>query len=329
MRNLGAAPADSAPLVRRRLDQARFKADSDHPRINYHEQEVRRLADQGQIPLRQEPAHPGTSARSQSSRPSSNRLANCLASKILNGRLPEVVKALRFSPGEPQDDLKPISIAGNAPMRSIRSDDPYKRLIDLRSAVQAHMRGACGAEKETLDTKQQALKILANAMSYGIFVEPIVEDLDKKETRLCFGSGNDDFPVEVDKVETPGRYFHPLLATLITGAARLMLPMTERLLLDAGLDWAFCDTDSMAVAKPMGMGQETFFAKAKSVADWFTPLNPYEIKGPLLKIEDVNYAIGSKKLAPLYCLAISSKRYVLFNLDEQRRPIIRKASAYG
>jgi len=85
----------------------------------------------------------------------------------------------------------------------------------------------------------------------------------------------------------------------------------------------------MAIAKPEDMGQETFFARAKSVAEWFTPLNPYEVKGPLLKIKDINYAIGSKKLAPLYCLAISSKRYVLFNLDEQRRPIIRKASAHG
>jgi hypothetical protein len=93
--------------------------------------------------------------------------------------------------------------------------------------------------------KQQPLKIIANATSYGIFVELIVEDLDKKETLL----GNDGFPVEVEIAETPGRYFHPLLATLITGAARLMLAITERLLVDAGLDWAFCDTDSMAIAK--------------------------------------------------------------------------------
>jgi hypothetical protein len=74
----------------------------------------------------------------------------------------------------------------------------------------------------------------------------------------------------------------------------------------------------MAITKPEGMGQETFFARANSVAEWF---NPYEVNGPLLKIEDVNYAIRSKKLAPLYCLAISSKRYVLFNLDEQGQPI--------
>jgi hypothetical protein len=131
------------------------------------------------------------------------------------------------------------------------------------------------------------------------------------------------------RAETPGRYFHPLLATLITGAARLMLAITERLVVDVGLDWALCDTDSMAIAKPAHMDRETFLAKAKSIVDWFMPLNPYDVKGPLLKIEDVNYAIGSNGLAPLYCLAISSKRYVLFNIDEQGQPIIRKASAHG
>jgi hypothetical protein len=233
-------------------------------------------------------------------------LADCLASKILSGRSPKVIKALRFSPGAAQDELKPISIAGNNAYKiDPLKDDLYKRLIDLRSVVKTRMKDASGLEKEALDAEQQALKILASATSYGIFVELIVEDLDKKETRLCLGSGNDGFPVEVDKAETPGRYFHPLLATLITGAARLMLAITERLLLDAGLDWAFCDTDSMAIAKPASMDEETFFAKAKLVADWFTPLNPYEIQGPLLKIEDVNYAISSKELAPLYCLAIS------------------------
>jgi DNA polymerase elongation subunit (family B) len=150
----------------------------------------------------------------------------------------------------------------------------------LRSAVKVRMKAACGAEKEALDAEQKALKIVANATSYGIFVELNVEQLDETESLSCFGSGNDGFAVAIDKVETPGRYFHPLLATLITGAARLMLAITERLLVDAGLDWAFCDTDSMAIAKPAGMDRETFLAKAKSVANWFTPLNPYEGAGP-------------------------------------------------
>jgi hypothetical protein len=48
-------------------------------------------------------------------------------------------------------------------------------------------------------------------------------------------------------VEQPGTYFHPLLGVLITGAARLMLAIAEKLTLDGGLDWAFCDTDSIAI----------------------------------------------------------------------------------
>jgi hypothetical protein len=49
-------------------------------------------------------------------------LADCLASKILTGRSPKIVKALRFSPGELQDGLKPISMAGNDAYRI----DPLK-----------------------------------------------------------------------------------------------------------------------------------------------------------------------------------------------------------
>lgn len=58
-------------------------------------------------------------------------------------------------------------------------------------------------------------------------------------------AGGEPFPITSDKIEEPGRYFHPLIGTLITGAARLMLAITERLVLDSGLDWAFCDTDGL------------------------------------------------------------------------------------
>ena len=99
------------------------------------------------------------------------------------------------------------------------------------------------------------------------------------------------------KVEKPGSFFHPLLATLITGAARLLLMTVERLSLDAGLDWAFGDTDSLAIAKPDGMDHETFVKEYLKVASWFDPLNPYETKGPLFKVEDVNYGVGSTDLS--------------------------------
>jgi hypothetical protein len=109
-----------------------------------------------------------------------------------------------------------------------------------------------------------------------------------------------------------------------------MLAITERLILDEGLDWAFCDTDSMAIAKVKDMTEAEFLAAVARIRDWFMPLNPYGTNESLLKLEDVNFSLASsKKLEPLYCHAISSKRYALFNLDAKGRPILRKASAHG
>ena len=155
----------------------------------------------------------------------------------------------------------------------------FKRLIDLRTAIKSKLKNSSALNAEALDSEQQALKILANSTSYGIFVELIVADLDAPEKLTCYGPSGEGFSVESMKIEEPGRYFHPLLATLITGAARLMLAIAERLCVAKGLDWAFCDTDSMAIAKPDDMDEAEFFERAQSICDWFSPLNPYEKKG--------------------------------------------------
>jgi hypothetical protein len=135
------------------------------------------------------------------------------------------------------------------------------------------------------------------------------------------------------KIEEPGKFFHPLLATLITGAARLMLAIAESLCFEKDLDWAFCDTDSMAIAKPGEMGEADFFEQARSICEWFSPLNPYEKKGSIFKIEDANFPTANSerepKFEPLYCLCISAKRYALFNVGKFGEIIIRKASAHG
>ena len=183
-------------------------------------------------------------------------LADVIAAKLLGGKSPEILEAITFSPKEPQTDLRAISIAGNSHYCvDPTKDDFFKRLIDLRSAIKSELKGikkrlkairqqlefATGADEEallceqgrlsakaeTLDSDQQALKILANSTSYGIFVEIIVGDLDAPDELICYGPSGEGFPVESKKVEEPGRYFHPLLATLITGAARLMLGIAE------------------------------------------------------------------------------------------------------
>ncbi len=261
-------------------------------------------------------------------------LADCMASKLLTGKPPTVLQALSFAPEPPQSGLSPVSLAGNPDCRiDPYADDFYRRLIDLRKDIQKREPAASELEAERLRSAQQALKILANASSYGIFVEINVEEREDAVKATCYGPEGKGFPVSVRKIEAPGTYFHPLLGSLITGAARLMLAVTERLALDAGLDWAFCDTDSMAFAKPGDMPEAEFLNRALSVREWFTPLNPYAQKGALLKIEPANYGLKDRRTSeepvPLYAYAISSKRYALFNRDHHGRPILRKASAHG
>ena len=224
-----------------------------------------------------------------------------------------------LTPGKPQDDLKPIHLFGRKDFCiDPKTDDAFTRFIDLRDDAKAKS-----------DPIEKAIKIVANSTSYGIFVEVNRDDAPKPEPLEVFGPDGLSHIIEATGIEEPGRYFHPLLGTLITGAARLMLALAERLTADQGLDWVFCDTDSIAMAKPDGMEAVAFITKGQTVIDWFTVLNPYREPGSILKIENANYSIECGKFEPLYCLAISAKRYVLFNLDPVGRPILRKASAHG
>jgi hypothetical protein len=61
----------------------------------------------------------------------------------------------------------------------------------------------------------------------------------------------------------------------VTGAARLMLAITERLVADNSLEWAFSDTDSMSTARPADLGQQEFHERVYSIVSWFEALNSY------------------------------------------------------
>ncbi|MBX3564326.1 MAG: hypothetical protein KF730_07090 [Sphingomonas sp.] len=257
-------------------------------------------------------------------------LAECISSKLLSGKAPKVIEAVTFSAGSAQTDLSAINIQGNAAYRvDPNQADFFKRVIELRNDTKIRRDAATGAEYDRLDTEQNALKIAANSTSYGIFVEVNVEDLPDARMTTVHASTCDRFTFRIDKNERPGPFFHPLLATLICGAARLMLAITEQLVTKQGLDWAFCDTDSMAIARPEPLDPDEFAARVQSVVDWFAELNPYDFDGSILQIEKVNTALDKSGPAPLYCWAISAKRYALFNLAEDGTPIMRKISAHG
>ncbi len=202
-------------------------------------------------------------------------------------------------------------------------------MIELRHAVKGQRENAKGADYDKFDVEQNALKIATNATSYGIFAEINVNDRAKMAGSRIHVANSPSWVMDHIKDEQPGKYFHPLLAATITGAARLMLALAERLVLDEGLEWAFCDTDSLAIAKPGNMPEAEFYEKVDRVVARFSALNPYNFPGSILKIEDVNYGLeNQKKREPLFVWAVSAKRYVLFNI-EKGQPVIRKASAHG
>lgn len=266
-------------------------------------------------------------------------LADCVTSKLITGKAPKVVRAWIFSSKEPQEGLQPVNIAGNVEY----SIDPYKddffrRLIERREEVKTELNAAehdaaQANEVAALEAEQVALKIVANSTSYGMNGQLNEELLPRPHKAQCYPHSGRPYPIDVDKHEAPGDFFNPLLATVIPAAARLMLTIAEILGASEGLGWAFCDTDSIALAKSEEMGDDTFFEKCRRVLNWFSPLNPYSFGGPILKIEKQNYALKDGKptnsLAPLFCYAVSAKRYVLLNLNEMRRPVLRKCSAHG
>ncbi|MBO9581448.1 MAG: hypothetical protein J7498_11205 [Sphingobium sp.] len=255
-------------------------------------------------------------------------LADCLAAKFQTGKVPDIVEAVAFAPGKPQPGLQPMTLLGRLKIDPYR-DDPFRELIVMRDLEAKRRDTLPEAGRAAVEEFRQLLKIIANSASYGIFLQLNITDEERKVRRHVHVHGREPFEALLSKSEEPGPCFHPLLGTLITGAARLMLTLAQERATQEGLGWAFCDTDSLALAMPDGMNDTDFLARTERVSQWFASLNPYGSAGSILKEEDVNFVPGSKTHRPLYCYAIASKRYALFNLDGEGRPIIRKASAHG
>jgi hypothetical protein len=142
--------------------------------------------------------------------------------------------------------------------------------------------------------------------------------------------------------DEPGDYCFPPLASLITGAARLMLALLERCVTNSGGTYAMEDTDSMAIVATKegsvvpcqgGTGNKIralSWKQVKGISDRFLALNPYDhdqVPDSILKIEDDNYTPGTKTQRQLHCLAISTKRYALFLMDEPNTPALLRKNA--
>lgn len=226
-------------------------------------------------------------------------LPDVISSKLLSGKIPNITKAIRLVPIGIQKNLRPITILG----RKIKptKQDFFKEIIEYRQEL-----------KDKDDPREHILKIIANATSYGIYAQ-INTEQQKSQADVY---GLEHFVTTVEKTERQGEWFNPLLATFITSGSRLILAIVEAILARHGATYTFCDTDSMAIPAEYVNEVQAFFQK----------LNPYNFDKPLFKLEEENFVDG--KLADLWFYGISSKRYVLYNIENGEIKI-RKHSSHG
>ncbi len=263
-------------------------------------------------------------------------LPDVAASVLLSGKVPKIVDAFRIEPGGVLDGLVPTKLRNEIDVDP-RTQDFFKVVIEERKRLplRAHL---SKSERERLD---RALKVLANATSYGIYAEMHRQESDEKVRVTCHGIDPEPLCPYIAHPDVPGEYCFPPLASLITGAARLMLSLLEHSVSQLGGTYAMEDTDSMAiVATERGdlipcrggrSGKQRDVVKALSwedvgqISKCFADLNPYDrdaVPGSILKIEDDNRDPMTRKQRQVYCLAISAKRYALFLRDDKGLPLL-------
>ncbi len=265
-------------------------------------------------------------------------VADLVAGKVLSGKTPKVVRALRFLPSRRRlAGLKPVQLRGEVDVEPRRMDF-FTSVIEERQRIKQttkdHPTPCSCPDCRTA----QFLKVLANSGSYGIYAEMVRHELGTKHTTpvTVFGKGAAPFGTKTGAPETPGEYCFPPVAACITGAARLMLALLEAMVVGAGGSWAMCDTDSMAIvateegglipcpggAESMADGTEAVralsYETVEEIRDRFASLNPYA--------QDAVEGTVLQKVARARCYVISAKRYALYDVVDGQVVLSEKKS---
>jgi hypothetical protein len=255
-------------------------------------------------------------------------LMDVLASYLLTGHFPTVLEAFELVASDGTITTQPIDFFGDPTFRiDPEQHDIFTRIVDMRAQVKRQAKSATDpAERSRLDALQKGLKLLANATSYGIFVE-VDEDERTQEQKPVIIHALSSWTTHTDKIERPGRYAFPPVGSLIPAGGRLLLAMVEMLARERGISYAHMDTDGITLAKPEGMAREEFNRLVEEVRAFFEPLSPYEVKESILELEKENFWEGQRE--PLYFLGISDKRYALYNLyEDPQGPVVREGKRY-
>jgi len=262
-------------------------------------------------------------------------LPDVAASVLLTGKLPKIIDAFKLVPEGKHSNLRSVLLGSEVPVNP-RTQDLFRTASEQRKSLskKKHL------SREGMERLDRFLKVFANATTYGIYAEMNRQETEEKVKLKCQGIDPEPYECSVIHPEKPGEFCFPPLASLITGAARLMLALLEHCVTELGGTYAMEDTDSMAIVATKRGGfipcpggnlvkdgvegvNALTWKQVDQIVKKFEALNPYNrriISRSILKIEDDNFDPKTGKPRQIHCLAISAKRYALFALSKNGEP---------
>jgi hypothetical protein len=259
-----------------------------------------------------------------------------VASKLLTGNTPRIIKAIRMLASGEQRHLRSTELAGTVRIDP-RKDDFFVRVIEERNRL-----------KRVNRPVSDFMKVVGNSGSYGLFVQ-VDPDTLQKPKKIRVYAGEKTLSQSSRYIEKTGPWYFPPIASLITSGGRLLLAMLEQCIHDARGSYLFCDTDSMCIVASEkgelvpGVGgsrkiegrdaiRALSYKEVKAIAKKFNRLNPYNPRRvrDILKIEDINHVDGnpSKPRRRVIGYAIAAKRYALYTQVKNDISVV-KASGHG
>jgi hypothetical protein len=265
-------------------------------------------------------------------------LADAVAAKVLTGRPPTILRAVTLQPRGTQTRLRSVQLRGRIPFDPT-TDDFFKALVEERARIKNA--AAAGTDDHgDLEVLSDAafLKEAVNSASYGIHLELHANRLPKKDRARIRIYSQEPGPYEdtVNTIEEPGDWYFPPLASIICGAARLLLATLEALVTQAGGTYAFCDTDSMAIVAsaegglvPCTGGEHLDAQQRPSIK----ALSYDEVDGIRMRVARLNpydhAAIADDNFLKVegraHCYVVSAKRYCTLAYDDAGAPRIDPA----
>jgi hypothetical protein len=274
-------------------------------------------------------------------------LLDAAASKLETGTAPRLQSVIRIRPSQNrQTGLRSIDLGGDARYRvDPDTDDLIKRLVELRAVSKKDLAVARSAGDldavHRLDAIQLAMKTTANATAYGTPIEMNVIEHRRPVAVTVYLPNGDHFRTRSTRVEQPGKWFHPVVATFVASGGRLLLALLGALVRERGGQHAFGDTDSSFIVAteagglvpcpggPLRVDDGTPAIRALSwrdveeIVDLMGSLNPYDktiIPGSILELESENCDPTTGKQRTIECLALATKRYALFARNQHGQP---------